>query len=420
MIRKCIVIGILFTAVLQVVTLADARRARKWTQPDDILIEVETPGVLDLDLPSEHQRMKATAQADTFVLAYWTFDWGGGCVEEGWTTSDLSEQPGAFFHIDDFAGLGGGSYGYLEPLEGSQSAWCGARPDAASPILCGYATLPGYGNDWDQSFCFKCIDVPDTEKIYIDYLVSWNSESGWDYSYTEYATKGTCDSLSNLDFLRPEDWIHLASFDGTGMKQLRTDTIPAGHAGFLTVRFRFDSDGGWSDEDGLYDTDGAIVVDSITVRSETATYDFEDFEDESPGDIATTDGDWRYRAQSDYGDYAALFPGVTQVQEDPCKFDFSCLWTFINGSMETYACGGFPGQLAVPNENERGQYIWNEIWSPPVALTGTGSTVELAFDVYRDLPLKNLVFYKRRVRQWIGGFPGRWSSTASYYGSARD
>ena len=40
----------------------------------------------------------------------------------------------------------------LTPLEGLQSMWCGAAPDTVSPIFCGYADLPGYGNNWAQTF----------------------------------------------------------------------------------------------------------------------------------------------------------------------------------------------------------------------------------------------------------------------------
>ena len=63
----------------------------------------------------------APAQVDTYLTVFYDFeemDW------QGWTTKDLTAQQGLFWHVDDFAGLGGG----LTPLEGAKSMWCGARP----------------------------------------------------------------------------------------------------------------------------------------------------------------------------------------------------------------------------------------------------------------------------------------------------
>jgi hypothetical protein len=98
-----------------------------------------------------HLGPAAAAILDTLLIAEFTFDDGvGGPDPQGWTTVDYTATTDTFFHVDDFAVLGGGSYGLLTPLEGAQSLWCGARPGA--PGLCQYATLPGYGNHWNQTF----------------------------------------------------------------------------------------------------------------------------------------------------------------------------------------------------------------------------------------------------------------------------
>jgi len=117
----------------------------------------------------------------------------------------------------------------------------------------------------------------------------------------------------------------------------------------------------------------------------------------------------------------ALFPGVAQVQEDPCARDLSCVWAAINGSTYNYSCGGFPAQKAVPFGNADGQYIDNEVWSPNIALAGTGSVVTLRFTVYRDMPLDNLIFYVWHVRSVVAGCPGSWKDrNFVYYGGQKD
>ena len=54
------------------------------------------------------------AVRDTTVLASYSFNPNGVCDSEGWVGVDLMAQVGDYFHVDDFAGLGGG----LVPLEG--------------------------------------------------------------------------------------------------------------------------------------------------------------------------------------------------------------------------------------------------------------------------------------------------------------
>ena len=87
--------------------------------------------------------LNASAVQGTTFLGEWTFDSGGSCINEGWVSVDLTVQTGDYWHIDDFAGLGGGDFGGLHATQGTKSFWCGARPDGGSLDLCGYGTLPG-------------------------------------------------------------------------------------------------------------------------------------------------------------------------------------------------------------------------------------------------------------------------------------
>ena len=119
----------------------------------------------------------------------------------------------------------------------------------------------------------------------------------------------------------------------------------------------------------------------------------------------------------DFGDYAGLFPALTVAQQDPCAFEWDCVWTFFAGSTDDYTCGGYPSQPIVPYGSAGQGYIHNEIWSPAIALSGRGSQLEMRFHVYRELNLDDLVFYTWRVRSVVSGEPGEWTDRNTiYYG----
>jgi hypothetical protein len=373
------------------------------------LVEMDKAQRINMDLETGMQPARASAQAGTTFLGTWTFDVGPNCTNDGWTMVDRTVQIGAFWHVDDFAGLGGGTYGLLVPLEGAQSMWCGARADAGSMTLCGYSVLPGYGNSWSQMICSDCLPV--TGNVAFDYLVAIDSEPGYDQSIIEYSL---CD----------DTWITLSStvnagngnaYDGTQagiLDNVAVDTTL--HSGSVQFRFRFDSDTGWSDEDGLWDTDGAIIVDSLVVSDATGLVDYEDFESATVGDFGA--GVWNNCNDLGYGNYAALYPGLSLYTEDPCRSDLDCMWTFFTGSTYDYACYGQPGVTVVPYGNSRNQYLLNEVWSPWIPFVGTGTKVEYAFWVNRLFLDDSLLRYIWGVRSMVAGCPQSWQDDGFVYG----
>jgi len=67
---------------------------------------------------------------DEYILAEYDFEDGvGGPDPQGWTSVDNTAQLDTFFHVDNFSGLPG-----YAPLAGSQSMWCGLRPDPGSGV----------------------------------------------------------------------------------------------------------------------------------------------------------------------------------------------------------------------------------------------------------------------------------------------
>ncbi len=245
----------------------------------------------------------------------------------------------------------------------------------------------------------------------LTFKASWDLESEYDFFVPQFSV---CDGV----------WTNIESFEFTGFgEQNFTASIPSSHhLGEVKLRFFVSTDPNWSDEDGLLNTDGAVIIDSVTVTDAAGVVlATELFEAEAIGATQTTSAAWAACNDFGFGDHAALMPGALILEEDYCKNNLSCLWTFYSGSTEFYACGGFPAQNAVPHQNARGQYIANEIWSPMTALTEAAGTLLLQFDVYRDLPMDNLVAYLWHVRSFQSDCPGPWLDDATaYFGDAKD
>ncbi len=341
----------------------------------------------------------ATAAANTTLLASYQWNSGASCITQGWVTKDMTVQVGDFVHVDDFAGLAGGDYGLLVPLAGAKSMWIGSRVTPANPDLCGYAALPGYGNGWQQLLCSSCFTLSGNTTV--SYLASWDSEPGYDFTFVEY------DAACNGDWTQVETVNGgQGSYDNQQASTAESFVLTgAQHGGSARIRFNFIADTAYSDSDGLWNTDGAFIVDNIVIQDGTGTKSNSTFEAEAVGAHGTLNGHWNSCNFSGYGNYAGLLPGQTLLQQDPCARDISCLWAFFNGSTANYSCGGFPAVTAVPYGNSLGQYLTNEIWSPLIPWTGSGTEAILQFAVYRDLPLDNLVVYVWQVRSIVGG-PG--------------
>ncbi len=332
------------------------------------------------------------------ILGEWDFESPPG---QGWTTFDRTLQPGNYTHVDDFQGMGPD----YTPINGQRSLWCGRRAGD-----CTYASLPGYGNRWNQRF--ESLPLPVTSgDVLVDFRIRYDTEAFYDPVTLEYqALAGT--------------WTSIAEFSGVG-STLVTATVPEGDiGGTVRLRFRFVSDGVYSDEDGLYPSNGAYILDDIFVYDDGGVIDSQNFEDEAPGDQTTFDGDWSATVTPGYGMHAALMSGASVLQEDPVVTNTTNLWGFFQGSTYNYACGGHPEQLVVPYaRNVEGEtlYLDNEIWSPAFRIDEdvnglpVSGPISLQFDVYRDLAQNALVFYRFGVRSLVGACWGPWRTNNIYY-----
>jgi Secretion system C-terminal sorting domain len=327
--------------------------------------------------------MPASAALTTTELYSQKFDFGGSCNAGGWVKSDATVQIDQFWHVTDFATANETVDDSLEVLAGTKSLWCGAEA-APLGLTCGYLALPGYGNNWIQVFQTTAC-VPHNGTLDVSMMMEIDSEASYDATYLEYTTDctgptytgwTTIDGDVNVWDNIQDAFTHVGAYPG----------LPSP----IKVRLKFEADGGWSDEDALWDSHaGPIVIDNLDVEGLPT----ETFEAEALGAETTLSGNWQGYLIPGYGQHIALFSGLTLLQQDDCDKNLSCQWAAIENSLETYACGGFPLQTAVPKGNGEDQYVSNEITSPEITLIGTGSVVDFQVTVYHDLPIDNLVFY---------------------------
>ena len=246
-----------------------------------------------------------------------------------------------------------------------------------------------------------------TGDVSITFDIQYDLDPSYDFVYLDYSVS-------------PGTWQNLAAYTASGSQAVLQTVTAANHPGSIRFRFRVVSDGGFSDEDGLWPTNGAAIVDNLTITDDSGVVDSQDFETEPVGFLLTLDFDWFASTAGQYGNYAALLDGDTVLQEDPSITNSTYLWGFFSGSTANYGCGGHPEQAAVPFskmvESEL-TGIQNEARSPEIPYLGVapGSPVRLDFDVYTDMPLDNLVFYEFRVRSKVGGVWKRWRGNSLVY-----
>jgi hypothetical protein len=366
--------------------------------------ETELPELVDPGL----QGVNTEAAVDTYCIVWYNFE---SMNWQGWTRLDRTAQLDTFFHVDDFAGLDGGDFGRLAPLEGAKSMWCGVRASSSAPYVCTFRKAPGYGNGWDQALASDPRAY--VGSVGLSYKLRWDCEPDYDFVRLEYDAGGG-------------DWQALASYTGSGVA-VGLATLPMTQVA-TKLRFHFLSDGAWSDEDGLYDTDGGCIVDSIRVTDSGGYSDFQDFEGAAVG--AGRAGVWTARTGPAYGTYSGLRYGMSIGDRDPCNANFSTQIMFFLGSphasssypglYDTPFCAG-PGGIAAPCQDEAAV-------SPIIDLrkysTGCNAIqdgtipagdlpllggLRLKYTTYIDNPLANLVLSNWHVRGFDdSGCPGPW------------
>jgi hypothetical protein len=134
----CLIISVALSAISTALPAASASgRPKRSSSLSSYQIKASTNSS---DRAFDKEGLYSAAQVDTYVIGEYNFDTGGYSDPQGWFGVDWTAQVGTFFHVDSFRVIGG-----------VKSLWCGLRARVDS-LFCNYATLPGYGNRWDQFF----------------------------------------------------------------------------------------------------------------------------------------------------------------------------------------------------------------------------------------------------------------------------
>jgi subtilisin family serine protease len=167
----------------------------------------------------------------------------------------------SFWHISTYKTNSGSSW------------WCGvtSAPAAWADLYGSYSTPPGYGNGWKEYLQHGFDLTSATGTVTFSYQYRQHLENGFDYAYVEVSSNG---GLS---------WIQLKSYTGPstpGQVRWRSDSVDlsAYKGSSILVRFRVFSDDSYSDEDGGFNSDGALFIDEIRLTDGSGTLFFDNVE----------------------------------------------------------------------------------------------------------------------------------------------
>ncbi|MBD3219821.1 hypothetical protein GF314_01140, partial [bacterium] len=266
----------------------------------------------------------------------------------------------------------------LRPIHGERSLWCGTW----------FGDDDGYGNDWADPLVLRlpAADPEQPTALRWQCVVRVDTEPGYDYLRLQVAREG--------------GWQDLMLYDGdrTLNVDLTVTVEPEDYAdGHWRLRYLATSDAAWSDEDGLYLTDGHSRVDDITVRADGVIVNQEDLED---GLTA-----WKPGIPYLVGDFTALRKELGDL--DPDHDNMSWQVTFIDDGIVVPGTGGTPcvdwcygpdgwvynvttglhlGTLIGPlGPFYLNSGVWNGIISPALAWPDGADTGAVAFDVYAHM-----------------------------------
>jgi hypothetical protein len=319
-----------------------------------------------------------------------------------------------FWHVDTYRA---GDAAYC----GNYCLWCGSDSlwTDGQPVDCGAwarGKYPGYGNQWN---CIAELTLPDTFNVangctlYFD--PRYDTECRYDYVYVDFYDGnewntiaafnassnnpgGLCGygSTPNPDYWGNTDTDQPYSADWQGRfdpnlpafyRVLTPDTL------VLTsgpkFRWRFSSDGAWSDQDGRGNTDGAAFIDNVWVWGDNQRYS-EDFEsgvlDAAYWSLPNPDGVmdfWHITHDADPPD-----EGVGYVCVEDSSFAFR----------------------ARPEQGYKAGWPWRNQWyyrlmSPAVPIQNSGCVVqwdeyECFLDYTCDIRQEYVRFYDSRYDRW--------------------
>ncbi|MCB1161081.1 T9SS type A sorting domain-containing protein [bacterium] len=382
---------------------------------------------LQLDGPAKEFAPAVSTRADTLFLFAasgpgsfgspgtdargFTFDDGaGGPATAGWTPVDLTVQDGSWWHLED-AGLVDGHGTDMsaagQPWTAGDAVndyalWCGRSS------VCGWIHGTGYGNDWQQYVAVAQSGFSDSLRVNFAYNSDFEGDT-YDFFTVEIEVDGQAQEVYRLDVSGEQTYqdlgvtIHAADFPG---------------GSFGDVLFHFQSDGGWSDQDGSFVTDiGAVWLDNVELVADGVTTLQADFES------GVVPAEFAFTVPAGAGSFGQLYSSL--FSEDICVVNSTYAWAFFDLNTTN-------PEYPIPVTAYGPPYIDTAVRSPVldsahhagdpngVPLSITPSTqVNLEYLVYLDMPLNSLIFEKWGISAVTAELPcpGDFADDqVSYYG----
>jgi hypothetical protein len=296
---------------------------------------------------------------------------------EGWTGFDVSFSLITYFRrvtASDSRWLANPvCVGSAAGLGGSASLWCGAF-EAEANDLC-YAAGQGYGNAW--LVCLGHVFDYVGGAVTMDYDYVNESEVGFDYGRVVVDTVGNGDTADDVTAISYTDAV-------SGHETLTLTSgveVPAAAKDSIIVKFCFQSDGAWSDEDGSNPTTcGGFAVDNVAL-SGGIVYALQGFETDAGGWVLQDaqpglGGDW-----SDLQHILDLPPTLT-----PCECALSDTVMVFYDLLSEHP--RFQDNMAASPWIDLGPDGYNN--------KGPGKFIQSS--LYTELPLLNYIFMQFNVQ----------------------
>lgn len=244
---------------------------------------------------------------------------------------------------------------------GDYCLWCGSESlwTDGNPVECDtWVNAPGYGNQWD---CIVELELADTFDVSygctLHFDTRYDTECRYDYFYVDFddgngwVTLATFNASSNTYGIRcgpmhlptPDYWggTDWNQPDTAGWQERYDPGLPAFYRVIIpdtlrvtrgpAFRWRFVSDGAWSDADGLGDTDGGAFIDNVWIWGDRGNRYEEDFEDNSWSLLASRG--WRLKAPDPVAqcwhqihDPDPPYEGGDGGDQTTCTHDSSVVW----------------------------------------------------------------------------------------------
>ena len=277
----------------------------------------------------------------------------------------------------------------------------------------GFATAPGYGNDWDQwvTWSRPAPNPSSPVVVRVRFVVNHDLEPGRDVFRLEVSKSTGYETVVELTGANGSP-----TAPGPALVDETFTLLPSDFGDTVDprvrLRLRVLTDRTGSDEDGLWPSDGAAQVDEIRVWFDGGLVSYADFEATGSG----RDG-WESVASDAAGDFLKVLPLLTDP--DPCRRNVTVQYAFVDdgtppsggtvstgGSLSsnwTYGPGGYVTNYT-GGVSGGTTPLHNALRSPAFAWDVPGSLDDgryggvLLLSVWEHLPLENGLFWFWSVR----------------------